>query len=201
MPQSLEVMVARWPLLYPEIAGADEADDDRNSETVTVRREVIAPLLEAADIHSAFEVMSEEYRKWRSSLPTEEEDLETVLAHEDENDDALTATFGVYSEELGEAIIKAVMEGIRLRRIVRRSILPQREGWPEESWERIGHLMTNSELCLAGILEYLATEEGSRANVETLARWGFENALEAYWDYWDAGYYGRDYVKLEDIPE
>ena len=58
--------------------------------------------------------------------------------------------------------------------------------------------MTNSELCLAGILEYLATEEGSRANVETLARWGFENALEAYRD---AGYYGRDYVKLEDIPE
>ena len=90
------------------------------------------------------------------------------------------------------------MESIRLRRIVRRSILPQRERWPEEPWERIGHLMTNSELCLAGILEYLATEEGSRANVEALARWAFENALEAYWD---AGYYGRDYVKLEDTPE
>ena len=125
-------------------------------------------------------------------------DVEAVLTNEDRLYDALTATFGVHSEELGESITKAVMEGIRLRRVVRRSIVPQRETWPEESWERIGHLMTNSELCLAGILEYLATEEGSRANVETLARWAFENALEAYWD---AGYYGRDNVKLEDIPE
>ena len=142
-----------------------------------MRREVIAPLLEATDIHGAFEETREVYTRWRGSLPPVEGNLEDLLADEEERDEALTATCGVHSEELGEAITKAVMEGIRLRRIVRRSILPQREGWPEESWERIGHLMTNSELCLAGILEYLATEEGSRANVETLARWAFENAL------------------------
>ena len=177
MTHPLDAMLARWPVLYPEIIGASEPDDERARETVRVRREVIAPLLEATDIHRAFEETREVYTRWRGSLPPVEGDPETVLAHEDEKEDALTATFGVHSEELGEAITKAVMEGIRLRRIVRRSILPQREGWPEESWERIGHLMTNSELCLAGILEYLATEEGSRANVETLARWAFENAL------------------------
>ena len=198
MTHPLDAMLARWPVLYPEIMGASEPDDERARETVRVRREVIAPLLKATDIHKVFEETREQYQGWRDSLPPVEGNLETVLVHEDEKEDALTATYGVHSEELGEAIIKAVMEGIRLRRIVRRSILPQRERWPEGSWERIGHLMTNSELCLAAILEYLATEEGSRVNVEALARWAFENALEAYWD---AGYYGRDYVKLEDTPE
>ena len=58
--------------------------------------------------------------------------------------------------------------------------------------------MTSSELCLAGIVEYLATGAGRKANVETLARWGFQYALDAYWD---AGYYGQHSTKLEDIPE
>ena len=56
--------------------------------------------------------------------------------------------------------------------------------------------MTSSELCLAGIVEYLATGAGKKENMETLAAWGFENALEAYWD---AGYYGQNSTKLEDI--
>ena len=179
--------------------GASEPDDERARETVRVRREVIAPLLEATDIDRAFEEMSEELQEVGRLVAAEwKENLETVLALEEERDDAMTATFDVHSEELGEAITKAVMEGIRLRRIVRRSILPQREGWPEESWERIGHLMTNSELCLAGILEYLATEEGRWDNVEKLARWGFDNALDAYWD---AGHHGKERTREEDIPE
>ena len=53
----------RWPVLYPEIMGASEPDDERARETVRVRYEVIAPLLEATDIHSAFEVMSEELQE------------------------------------------------------------------------------------------------------------------------------------------
>ena len=58
--------------------------------------------------------------------------------------------------------------------------------------------MINSELCLAAILGYLATGVGRRGNVKTLTAWGFQYSLDAYWD---AGYYGQDYVKLEDIPE
>ena len=197
MNHPLDALLARWPVLYPEIMDASEPDDERARETVRVRREVIAPLLEATEIDSAFEETREVYTRWRDSLPPVEADMETLLAHEEEKGDALTATFGVHSEELGEAIIKAVMEGIRLRRIVRRSILPQREGWPEESWEKICDLMTRSELCLAALLEYLATEEGSRANVEALARWAFENALDAYWD---AGYFGKETTRDEDIP-
>ena len=197
MTRSLEAMLARWQVLYPEITGAGEQYDDPASEADRVRSEVIAPLLEAADLVHAFDEMREEYKKRRDSVTETLPNVEDVLTNEDRLDDVLTATFGVHSEELGEQAIRATMESIRLRRIVRRSVLPQREGWPEESWEKIGHLMTNSELCLAGILEYLSTEEGNRANVETLARWAFENALDAYWD---AGYFGRETTREQDIP-
>jgi len=90
-------MLARWPLLYPEIAGASEGDD-QNGEAARVRREVIAPLLEAADINGVYQQASEEYRKWRASLPAKEENLEAVLSLEEEKDDALTAAIGVHSE-------------------------------------------------------------------------------------------------------
>ena len=58
--------------------------------------------------------------------------------------------------------------------------------------------MISSDLCNGGILEYLSTGEGNRANVDTLAGWGFQYAQGAYWD---AGYYGQNSTKLEDIPE
>ena len=140
--------------------------------------------------------MSQEYKKWRDSLAANGRDLETVMAQEEQQDGALAATFEEHRGELGDATVKAALECIRLRRIVRRSTIPHRETWPEESWHQIAHLMTSSELCLAGIVEYLATGAGKKENVESLARWGFENALEAYWD---AGYYGQNSTKLEDI--
>ena len=197
MPNLVEPMLARWPLLYPEIMGASESDDDLARETVGVRYEAIAPLLEADDVHNAFEETREVYTRWRGSLPPVEGNSEDLLAHEEEKDEVLTAAFGVHCQELGETITKAVIESIRLRRVVRRSVTPERDTWPEESWERIGDLMTKSELCLAGVLEYLATEEGSRTNVDELARLGFENALDAYWD---AGYFGKQTTREDGIP-
>ena len=80
----------------------------------------------------------------------------------------------------------------------RRSSVSRRESWPEEAWQRTGCLMTNAVLCIAGILEHLATGRGSRDNMETLTRRAFENALEAYWD---AGCYDQDFTLPEDIPE
>ncbi len=40
--------------------------------------------------------------------------------------------------------------------------------------------MTGSELCLAGIIKFVATGAGRKENALTLERRGFENALEAY---------------------
>ena len=42
----------------------------------------------------------------------------------------------------------------------------------------------------------MATKEGRKNNIETLARWGFQYALDAYWD---AGHYEQNSTKLEDI--
>ena len=107
-----------------------------------------------------------------------------MLDQENRFDDAIAATIEEHWDVLGEQALKGVRETVNLRRIVRESVIPFRETWPEESWHQIAHLMTGSELCLAGILEFVATGRGSRGNALTLARWGFENALEAYWDAW-----------------
>ena len=47
-------------MLYPEIAGAS-AENDSSGEAARMRREVVAPLLEATDIHGAFEEAMAEY--------------------------------------------------------------------------------------------------------------------------------------------
>ena len=198
MPQPLDAMLARWQELYPEITGASEQDEDGSDLAASVRRKVIVPILESWDISRIFGEMSQEYRKWRDSLAATGRDLEAVMAQEDQQDGALAATFEEHRAVLGDASVKAGLEIVRLRKIVRRSTIPHRETWPAESWQRIAHLMTSSELCLAGIVEYLVTGAGKKENMETLAAWGFENALEAYWD---AGYYGQNSTKLEDIPE
>ena len=199
MPQPIEAMLARWPFLYPEITDDSEQNgNDPDNDAARVRRQVIAPILESQDLLHTFEEKREEYSKWRDSLARTELGPENVLAQEDRKDDALIATFNDHRELLGDANIKASLESVRLRKIVRRSTIPYRETWPKESWEKIAHLMTSSELCNAGILEYLATGVGRKDNIETLARWGFQYALDAYWD---AGYYGQNSTKLEDIPE
>ena len=197
MVQPLETMLARWPLLYPEITDAGE-QDNRPGETDRIRQEVVAPLLDSGGIFQAFEERREEYQRWQESLSGTEEDLESVLAQEDRFHDALAAIIEEQRDEMGERAVKAVLGGINLRRIVREATLPYRDTWPEESWHRIAHLMASNDLCHAGILEYLSTGEGNRANIETLAGWGFQYAMDAYWD---AGYYGQHSTKLEDIPE
>ena len=62
----------------------------------------------------------------------------------------------------------------------------------------MSRLTNDSELCLAAILEYLATGEGLRGNVETLAGWAFQYAFDAYWAF---GEYDPERTRLADIPE
>ena len=198
MLQRVEAMLARWPMMYPETTDADEQNGNGHDHAAKVRRQVIAPILESQDLLHTFEEKREEYSRWLGSLPSAEGDLETLLAQEDRKDDALIAAFNDHRELLGDATVKASLESVRLRKIVRRSTIPYRETWPKESWEKIAHLMTSSELCNAGILEHLATRAGKESRIETLAAWGFQYALDAYWD---AGHYGQNSTKLEDIPE
>ena len=197
MAQPLEATLARWPLLYSEITDAGE-QDNRQDETDSIRQEVVAPLLDSGDLLHTFEERREEYQRWQESLSGTEEDLESVLAQEDRFHDALAATFNEHRELLADPAVKAAQAGINLRKIVRKSTLPHWKTWPEESWQKIAHLMISSDLCNGGILEYLSTGEGNRANVETLAGWGFQYAQGTYRD---AGYYGQHSTRLEDIPE
>ena len=197
MSRSLEPMLSRWPELYP-LTGTDEPDNDPTGEVERIREEVLAPILESGDIAVTFVESREAYKTWKEPRSGEATDLEAVLDREDRLGDSLSDIMEDHRDELDERVVRAIGEATKLQAIVRRSVLPHRETWPEESWLRIGRLMTNSELCLATILEYLATGEGDRGRIETLASWGFQYAQNAYFD---AGENGRDYIRLEDIPE
>ena len=120
------------------------------------------------------------------------------MSQEDRKDGALVGLLSARREYLGERTLRAMLEGIRLRGIVRESTIPNRETWPEESWRRIGNLLADNELCNLAVIHHLATGEGERGRIDTLAAWGFQYALQAYHD---AGENGQDWVKLEDIPE
>ena len=155
-------------------------------------------MLEAEDLGHVFVEMREIFRNWILSHPGEEGDLESVLSLEDRKDDAIATVLGRHQDELGERTLRATAEGIRLRRIVRNSTLPYRETWPEESWYQIARRLADNELCNLAIIDFLATGERKRKHLETLAAWGFQFTLEAYYD---AGYYGQHSTRLEDIPE
>ena len=205
MSQPVEMMLAQWPLLYPgstgdcqECTGDDGPGEDHAAEVARVRGKVIAPIMEAEDMARVFVEMRRNYRDWTRSHPWRGGDLESVMSLEDRRDDALVSALGGHLEGLGERTLRAVLGGIDLKKIVRRSTLPYSETWPEESWHRISNLLADNELCNLAIIHHLATGEGCRGRIGTLAAWGFQYALDAYWD---AGYYGQHSTKLEDIPE
>ena len=158
-----EPMLARWPLLHPEITGASEQDDDRVDETNRIRELVVTPILESRDIAAAFVESREAYKVWKEFRTSEATDLEVVLDREDRLGDSLADIMEDHRDELGERTVRAIQEVIQLRKIVRSSILPHQETWPAESWDRISHLMASSELSLVAILEYLATGVGCGA--------------------------------------
>ena len=205
MSQPVEMMLAQWPLLYPgstgdcqECTGDDGPGEDHAAEVARVRGKVIAPIMEAEDMARVFVEMRRNYRDWTRSHPWRGGDLESVMSLEDRRDDTLVSALGGHLEDLGERTLRAVLEGIRLRRIVRKSTMPHRETWPGESWQRISNLLADNELCNLAIIHHLTTGEGKRIHLETLAAWGFQYALDAYYD---AGDNGQELTRLEDIPE
>ena len=194
----LELMLTRWLELYPEMMGASEQDKARQGEADRIRELMVKPILQSPDPFNTFAELREAYREWKESQATETADLEEMLHHEDRLGDRLAAIMEERQDELGERVVRAIRGTIELRNIVRWSVIPYEETWPEESWPRIGRLMSDGELCLAAILEYLSTGAGLQRNVEPLASWAFQYAREAYQD---AGFYAQESTRLEDIPE
>ena len=96
MSQSVEFMLSRWFLLYPEEmekcqegTGHEEDEGARVGEIARVKSGVIAPILAAEDMARVFVEMRESYRHWTRSLPGAEGDLESVMFREDRKDDIL----------------------------------------------------------------------------------------------------------------
>ncbi len=136
MPRPLELMLTRWPELYPELMGASEQDKARQGEADRIRELTVKPILQSPDPFSTFSELREAYREWKESLTNETADLEAVLAHEDRLGDRLAAIMEENQDELGERVVRAIRGTIDLRGIVRRSVIPYEETWPESRGPR-----------------------------------------------------------------
>ena len=194
----LELMLTRWLELYPELMGIYEDDPDHRAEARRIRGLFVTPLLQSPDLAATFAELRVAYREWKESRSIRTPGPQEMLHHEDRLGDRLAAIMEEHQDELGERVVRAIRGATDLRGIIRWSVIPYEETWPEESWPRIGRLMSDGELCLAAILEYLATGAGLQRNVEPLASWAFQYAREAYQD---AGFYAQESTRLEDIPE
>lgn len=161
-----------------------------------IRDEVIVPILEAADPAKELSGRWEEFRKLRDELVQARlEDgklcVDDILRREDEIDSRLRAIFEGASGRLGEGFIKPILGGLHLRKVIRETVLPEVEAWPEESLETIGDRMVLNELCLACVLHYLATGAGDVVNAKSLAGWSYHYADYAYAE---AGFSGKNHV-------
>ena len=171
------------------LSGNGSRRDELTGDNAQIADEILSPILDSRDIKAVFAEKLPAFRQWRNGVadalaPGVPQDLDAVLRQEDIAEEALRGIFDGAWDRLGRAV-KPLLEGIRLRKIVRKSMLPHLESWPEKSWAEISRLMTASELCQICVLHHLATGEGRKGNVSALAIWCFEYALEAYFD---AGY-------------
>ena len=168
------------------LSGNGSRRDELTDANARIADEILSPILDSRDIKAVFAEKLPAFRQWRNTVadalaPGAPQDLDAVLRQEEIADTNLNGIFDRASDRLGQRI-KALYWGIKLKQIVRKSVLPHLESWPEKSWAEISQLMTASELCQICVLHHLATGAGRKANVPALANWSFMYAQEAYFE-------------------
>ena len=165
------------------ISGSERLAKDK----ARIEREIIVPILESKDLVTTFLEKWTAFKEWRNSIAKAHfSDARSapgvLLQQEDTLDEELRRIFADAFERLGQVSVTPLLSGLQLRKIVRMSLLPHSDEWPECSWKGIAGRMTSNELCLVCILHHLATEAGQMSNVHTLAAWSFMYAQEAYFE-------------------
>ena len=173
------------------------------SQKDEIDKNVVVPILESEDIFATFADKIGQYEDWRGAwvAAIAEEgksrgvSLETVMEEQDARDSHLKCLIATSRERLDESVIKALVGAIDLMGTVRNSAMPYSSEWPEESWDRIAHLLASSELCIIGILHHLDVGIGREDNVRVLAEWSFMYTRNAYDE---AGYFGPQASNLKE---
>ena len=167
-----------------------------------IERDIIVPILESENLADTFREKREGFVGWRAASAEARVaeavsmglDTTALIASEDALDEQLRNIFSGWVELLGEPAVRALLGGLDLKKIVRKSTLPHSEIWPDHSWLYLANRFASHELCLIGVLHHVASGVGRRENIETLAGWSFLYIQEAYWE---AGYSGQDAGRLE----
>ena len=158
--------------------------------------EIFVPILESEDPSATLQEKWTAFRELRDlavkarlgdSVPS----LDELLKGEDALEAQLLGILADASEKFGEEWIRAIMGGLKLRKIVRETVLPRFESWPEDSRGIIADRMALNELCLGSVLYHLGTGAGRESSAQTLAVWSYHYADYAYVE---AGIGGKDYA-------
>ena len=150
---------------------------------------IIFPILNSEDITVIFPEKWTDFKEWRDMAAESPSDLDALLQGEDAIDGELQRIFTKSSERLGDEWTRALLGGLRFRKVVRETVLRHADIWPEDSWNTIARPMALNELCLVCILHHLETGEGREINVQMLAHWSYKYADYAYLE---AGYGSSD---------
>ena len=193
-------ILANEPTAYIPDSRMRESTAPRLTEAanhgIRIGQEILIPILESEDLAAAFQEKWEIFKKWRGkavkarfadSTPSVNE----LLKEEDSLEEKLRDIIADASGKLGPDWKKPLLGAIHLRKIVRESVLPHWESWPQDSGEIIADRMALNELCLACVLHHLKTGAGQVGNAQTLAVWSYHYAEHAYAE---AGLSGKDYI-------
>ena len=156
-----------------------------------IRQEVIVPILEAEDPSEVLETKWEKFKELRDAIVQTQLENNDLLNRQNEIEDRLRSIFQGASEILGEKWVKPILSGLHLRRVVRETIFPAADEWPQDALSAIGDQLALNELCLACVLHHLKVGTGSVDNARTLGVWGYNFADYAYAE---AGISGMHYV-------
>ena len=124
---------------------------------------IIFPILNSEDITVIFPEKWTDFKEWRDMAAESPSDLDALLQGEDAIDGELQRIFTKSSERLGDEWTRALLGGLRFRKVVRETVLRHADIWPEDSWNTIARPMALNELCLVCILHHLETGEGGKS--------------------------------------
>ena len=172
----------------PDLEASNTSVPRFEEATSYVRRifdEVIVPILESEEPATALQGKWGAFKEFRdvavkARLGNSDPSLDELLKGEDALEAQLRGILADASEKLGEAWIRPILGGMKLRKIVRETVLPLIESWPEDSREKIEDRMAMNELCLGCVLYHLGTGVGRESSAQELAVWSYHYAEYAY---------------------
>ena len=146
-----------------------------------IETELLAPLLEAEDVATAFRAGWDTYVSLTNAVSNavfSEVGLDSIVRFITDEEDSLRTLFNERAEEaLGQPAYHSVLDALDLQTLARESMLEiiqkEAEHVEPKPMGDMGTLEIARGLCLAAVAYHLSTGKGQQSNASTLASWSY----------------------------